>query len=203
MRFTGGSDDRRHPRPLRDTRRREFGGHATRTHSRRTSSGQGHDLVIECFDLRNQGGCGIKTRIRGQQPRGVSEQNERGRTNETGDQRRKAVVITKANLLIRDGIVLIDDWHHTQRPQRLNRAASMEILRAIGKVVRSEEYLSDGEAVGSESVTPRVHQKRLTHRRHGLQRLGVGGPGSTASNGRPAGRDGPARDHDNAEVRRS
>ena len=69
----------------------------------------------------------------------------------------------------------------------------MQILRAIGKVVRCEQDLTNGPVKRRKGAPPSIHEEWLAHGRNGLEDSGLGGTSGPLSDGRPSGRDGSRR----------
>ena len=122
-------------------------------------------------------------------PGGVGQEHEVRRADEVRHQRRQAVVVAEADLLVGHGVVLVHDRHDVQCVQRLERAARVQVLTAVGEVERREQDLTDARAELGEGVAPRVHQERLTHGRDGLQGDAVGRTRSTLPHLGPTGGD--------------
>ena len=107
------------------------------------------------------------------------------RAHQIGDERSQAVVVTVANLFVRDGVIFIDNRHDVERGKRGERSTSVEILRTIRKIEWRKQHLTDRDALASEGVSPRLHQQWLAHRRDCLQRRGVVGTWSSRADTRP------------------
>ena len=90
------------------------------------------------------------------------------------DQRGEAVVVAEADLVVGDGVVLVDDRHHAEVEQAPQRLARVQVLRAHAEVVRREQHLAGDEPVRAEDRAEALHQARLADRGDRLQRADVG-----------------------------
>ena len=106
-------------------------------------------------------------------PGRVGEQHEQVGGEQVGDQRGQAVVVAEADLVVGDGVVLVDHRHHAEVEQPAERGAGVEVLLADREVERGEQHLAADEAVGGEGALVDPHEPALAHRRGGLQRDGV------------------------------
>ena len=88
----------------------------------------------------------------------------------------QAIVVTEADLLVGDGVVLVDDRDHAQVGQVPQRPAGVEVLRAVHEVERGQQDLPGQHAVRLEAVLPQAHEAVLPDGRDGLQDGGVRGP---------------------------
>ena len=91
-----------------------------------------------------------------------------------GNERGEAVVVAEADLVIGDGVVLVDHGHDAEGEQALERLAGVEVLLTVPEVERSQQDLARNEAVGGEHHVPRRHQPVLAHGRHRLERGQIG-----------------------------
>ena len=98
---------------------------------------------------------GVEAGVGGEQPGRVGEQHEQVGVEEVGDQRGEAVVVAEADLVVGDGVVLVDDRHHAELEQPAERAPGVEVLLADDEVERGEQHLARDEAVGGEGARRR------------------------------------------------
>ena len=72
----------------------------------------------------------------------------RSAATQVGDEGGEAVVVAEADLVVGDGVVLVDDGHHAQVEQPPERGAGVEVLLADDEVEGREEHLPGHEPVG-------------------------------------------------------
>ena len=60
----------------------------------------------------------------------VGEQHEQVGGDQVGDERGQAVVVAEADLVVGDGVVLVDDRHHAEVEQPAEGAAGVQVLLA-------------------------------------------------------------------------
>ncbi len=58
-----------------------------------------------------------------------------------GDERGDAVVVAVADLVLGNGVVLVDDRHAAQLEQAGEGLAGVQVLLTVGEVVRYEQHL--------------------------------------------------------------
>ncbi len=155
--------------------------------------------MVDLHYLVDEGGLGDHAGVGREQPRRIGQQQEQLGPDQVGHQRGQPIVVPEADLLVGHGIVLIDHRDHPQLNQVIERAAGMEILRAVDEVQRSQQHLAGQNAVRIEPVLPRAHQAVLADGRHGLQHGGVARAFLAPTQCGPPGRDG-ARRHDDHRV---
>jgi hypothetical protein len=88
-----------------------------------------------------------------------------------GDQRGQAVVVTEADLVVGDGVVLVDDGDDPELEQAVDRAAGVQVLLADTEVERREQHLAGNDSEIGERLLVHPHEPALPHGRHRLQRL--------------------------------
>ena len=81
------------------------------------SSGEGLELVVDLDDLLDQRCLRDEARVGVHQTGRVGEQDEQVGTEELGDERCDAVVVAEADLVVGQGVVLVDDGDHTELEQ--------------------------------------------------------------------------------------
>ena len=101
---------------------------------------------------------------------GVGQQDQQVGIDEVGDQRGDAVVVAPADLVVGDGVVLVDDRHDTQLEQTPQGLPGVQVLGPHDEVERDQQHLAGDEAMGGEGLAVDVHQRELTDGRHRLQR---------------------------------
>ena len=184
----GGGDHRPDARPRGDLRRRQLGGHAPAPPVGAAAAGERLERGVDLDDLLDQRRLGVEPGIGGEQPRGVGEQHQQVGGDEVRHQRGEPVVVAVADLVVGDGVVLVDDRHHAEVEQAPHRLARVQVLRAHAEVVRGEQHLAGEEPVGAEDRAEALHQAGLTDRGDGLQGADVGRARGHAQRGQP-GRD--------------
>ncbi len=83
---------------------------------------------------------------------------------EVGHERGDAVVVAEADLVVGDGVVLVDDRHHPELEQPQQRAAGVEVLAALDEVEGGEQHLAGHQAVAAELVVVDLHEAALADR---------------------------------------
>ena len=109
-------------------------------------------------------------------PGRVGEQHEQLRADQVGHQRRQAVVVAEADLLVGHGVVLVDHRDHAEVDQVAQRPPRVQVLRPVHEVERGQQHLAGQDAVRIEPVLPHAHQPVLAHGRHRLEHGGIDGP---------------------------
>ena len=66
------------------------------------------------------------------------------------DERGEPVVVAEPDLVVGDGVVLVDHGNDTEFEQARQRLARVEVLRALAEVVRREQYLPGDQVVRGE-----------------------------------------------------
>src|SRR5207302_9261603 len=116
-RTVGGSDHRAHARPGRHLGGGQLGCHAaTAAHTPRRA-GNPLELVIDLDDLLDQRGLFVETRVGGEHPGCVGEEDENVGVDEVGDEGGQPVIVTEADLVVGHGVVLVDDRYHAEVQQ--------------------------------------------------------------------------------------
>ena len=115
-----------------------------------------------------------------------------------GDQRGQAVVVAEADLVVGDGVVLVDDRHHAEVEQHPQGLAGVQVLLAVDEVEGRQQHLAADQPVASERpvvVTDQVGLARPPRRPAARPGRWVAARADPRT-GKP-GRDRPARhDHD-------
>ena len=121
-------------------------------------------------------------------PGGVGEQHEQVGGDEVGDEGGEAVVVAEADLVVGDGVVLVDDGHDAEVEQPAERGPGVEVLLAHHEVERGEQHLAADHAVGGEAVLVHAHQAGLADGGRRLQGDGVARTAALRVARAPAGR---------------
>ena len=107
-------------------------------------------------------------------PGGVGEQHEQVGADQVRDQRGEPVVVAVADLVVGDGVVLVDDRHDAEVEEAPQRLARVEVLRAHAEVVGREQHLAREQPVPAQDRAEALDQPRLADRGDRLQRADVG-----------------------------
>ena len=126
--------------------------------------------MVDLHDLLDQGGTCIQPGIGGEQPWRVREQHQEVRLDQVCHERGDAVVVAEPDLVVRDGVVLVDNGHDAEFQEPVEGAAGVEVLGPHEEVQRSQEHLPGYEVVSGELALIGPDEVALTHRRHGLER---------------------------------
>ena len=90
--------------------------------------------------------------IGGEEPGGVGEQHQHVGGDEVRHERGEAVVVAVADLVVGDGVVLVDDRDHAEVEEAPHRLARVEVLRRDAEVVGREQHLAGDETVLAEDA---------------------------------------------------
>ena len=120
--------------------------------------------MIDLDDLLDQRGRRIEARIGGEQARRVGEQHEQVGVDEMGDERGEPVVVTEANLVVGDGVVLVHHRQHAELQQPPNGPARVQVLLAHTEVERREQHLPRHDAELRERPVVDTHEAALPDR---------------------------------------
>ena len=132
------------------------------------------ERFVDLDDLLDQRRVRVVARVGGEQAAGVGQQQQRLGVHEVRDERREPVVVAVADLVVGDGVVLVDDRQHAELAQPLQGLPRVEVLTAMREVVRREQHLTRDDAVRPEQRVHALEEQRLTHGRDRLQRSHVG-----------------------------
>ena len=118
----------------------------------------GLQRLVDLDDLLDERSVGVEPRVGGEQARRVGEQHEQVGADEVGDQRGQAVVVAEADLVVGDGVVLVDDGHHAELEQALERLAGVQVLLAVDEVEWREQDLAGDQVVRGQGLVVDLHQ---------------------------------------------
>ena len=170
----GGDHGAAHRTTRRDARRGELRRHAAAPALGAGAARRGFKRGVDGDDVFDQRGLGVEARVGGEHAVGVGEQHEQVGVDEVGDQRGEPVVVAEADLVVGDGVVLVDDRNHAELEQAGQRLARVQVLLAVHEVERREQHLAAHEAVGVERVVVDPHEPALADGGDGLQRRQIG-----------------------------
>ena len=93
----------------------------------------------------------------------VAEHNQKVGVYFAGDQSAEFVIIAKrrTDFVRADAVVLVEDRHHTQLQQRLDRMAKVQVRFSVIKHSGCQQDLGDGNAVTHKRFAVLGHQQRL------------------------------------------
>ncbi len=94
----------------------------------------------------------------------LGQEDEQPRPRQHGDLRRKRVVVAERDLVCRGRVVLVHDRDGAELEQRVERAAGVQVGRALGHVGRGQEDLGRGDPLRAERVVPRRLEAGLAER---------------------------------------
>ena len=139
----------------------------------------------------------VETRVGGEEPGRVGEQDEHVGVHEVRHERREAVVVAVANLVVGHGVVLVDYGNHAEIEEAPQRVTRMEVLRSHAEVVRGEQHLAREQPVLPEDRADPCHEQRLPDRGDRLEQTRCRWDGSPRpSAGRPGRDRAGAHEHD-------
>ena len=151
----------------------QFGDHATRADpGRRTGDLHVADRVDH---IRHKADAAGARRARRSciQAVHIREQHQRISPDEVCHQCRKPVVVAETDLVARQRIVLVDDRHHAEFQQTVQRALHVAVLDRADRVFGSDQNLADPNAETTERGLILRHQQPLADRGDGLLRRHV------------------------------
>ena len=131
--------------------------------------------MVDLDDLLDQRCLRDEARVGVHQAGGVGQQDEQVGTEELGDERCDAVVVAEADLVVGQGVVLVDDRDHAELEQAFDRRPRVEVLRPDHEVERCQQDLTGDHAEPAEVLAPGLHEPGLSDRGDGLERPGVAG----------------------------
>ena len=99
----------------------------------------------------------------------VGENHQRVGIHQIGHQRAKRVVVAQLDFGGGYGVVFVNHGHDILRQQRLQRAARVQIARAVAQIFVREQDLRGVEPVRGKRVFIGLRDAHLPHRRRGLQ----------------------------------
>ena len=118
---------------------------------------------------RDELGRGILVRIGGVEAIDVRERHAQIGRNQAAHKRRQRVVVAKLDLIDGDGIVLVDDRHHTQLHKAQQGVARVQVGRAARRVVTREQHERGEQVARMELLVVGRRDDALTGRGAGLQ----------------------------------
>ena len=104
---------------------------------------------------------GVEARVGREQPGRVGEQHEQVGGQQVGDERGQAVVVAEADLVVGDGVVLVDHRDDAEVEQAPSVAAGVEVLLADREVERGEQHLAAHQPVGRRARSSYTRISRL------------------------------------------
>ena len=96
---------------------------------------------------------------------------------DVGDERREPVVVAEADLVRRDGVVLVDDRDDAQREQPFQGALGVAVVPAAVQVVGRQQHLADAQPEAGERDGVALGEQQLSHTGRRLLRREVAGAG--------------------------
>ena len=120
-------------------------------------------------------------------PVGVGEEDEDLGAHQMGDERGEPVVVAVADLVVGDGVVLVDDRDDTEVEEPAEGLSGVEVLGALPEVVGGEEHLAGDELAGVEELGDAGHEPGLADRGDRLEGADVTGALVEAEGGKSGG----------------
>ena len=130
--------------------------------------------TVNAHDLLDERRGRVETRIGREHARRIGEEDKQVGVHEMGNEGREAIVVAEPDLVVGEGVVLVDDGHRSQLEQSRERLARVEVLPALDEVVRNEQHLRGHQPVRREDVVVGAHEAALPSRGKRLQCRGVG-----------------------------
>ncbi len=105
--------------------------------------------VVDLDDLLDERRLGVEAGVAGEQARLVGQQHQQVGADQVGDEGGHAVVVAEADLVVGDGVVLVDDGHDAELEQARQRRPGVEVLLAHHEVEGRQQHLAaDQPALG-------------------------------------------------------
>ena len=99
----------------------------------------------------------------------IGQDDQRVSVHQVGHQRAQGVVIAELDLVIDDGVVLVDDRDDLELQQGQQGGAGIEVALAVGQVRVGQEHLRAGHAVAAQLRLVHLHQAHLADGSSSLQ----------------------------------
>ena len=94
------------------------------------AAGQRLEGVVDLDDLLDQRRRGVEAGIGGEQAGGVGEQDQQVGVEQVGHEGGEAVVVAEADLVVGDGVVLVDDRYDAELEQPVEGPPGVQVLLA-------------------------------------------------------------------------
>ncbi len=141
---SGMGDEAAHARPGRHLRRRQFRDHPATSAGGPGPRGNPLEFLVDLRDLLDESGVRAQPRICVHQARSVREQHKELGGHQLGHECSNTVIVAEADLVIGNGVVLVDHRYHAQLEQSLQRGAGLQVLGAVAEVQGCEQHLTRG-----------------------------------------------------------
>ncbi len=168
IRLPSRSDDGGGAAPGRAPRGKHFGEHAAASEMAAHAARHFFQVGIVRPGFADQFRVLVAARILGVQAGLVGEDHQGIGLDEIGHQRCQGVVVAEADLVGRDGVVLVDDRDHVELEQRAQRGARVQIALTVGQVLVGQQDLCGVHAVLAEARLVGFDQPHLPYRSGGL-----------------------------------
>ena len=142
-----------------------LGDHAALGYARTGAAGHGFEAAIIGASFLDQGGRRIKARIGAVEAGLVGKNDQRLGLHQIGHQRPQRIVVAELDLVGDHGVVFVDDGDHTERKQRAQSGAGIQIALAIGQIGVGEQHLRGMQSVLAKRRLVDLYQSHLAHRR--------------------------------------
>ena len=147
----------------------DLGQHAAAADAGAGASGHRFQRRVAGGGFGNEARLRVLARVGRVQAALVGEDHVRIGVHQVGHEGAQGVVVAELDLVVDDGVVLVDDRDHLQRQQREQRRARVEVALAVGQVGVRQQHLGAGHAVRRQPRLVHLHQPHLPHRGGGLQ----------------------------------
>ena len=149
--------------------RQNFGEHAAFAYARARATGHGFKGGVTRLTHVHKRRIGHLARVGLVQATLIGEDDEGVGLDQVGHQSPQGVVVAKLDFVVDDGVVFVDDRHHTQLEQLEQGGARVEVTLTIGQVGVGEQNLGTAHATSAQLGFVHLHQTHLAHRRCSLQ----------------------------------
>ena len=155
---------------MRNPRGGELGRHAARAESRLGIRAGRHRVMFggQLVEPGNMRCLRVRARVRRVEAVNIRQEHQHIRAHHLGDARGQPVIVAIADLVGRDGVILVDDRNRPDFQQGLQRRAGVQPAAAVFRVAEGEQGLADGDIMRLESPADGRHQAQLADGRGGL-----------------------------------
>ena len=157
------ADDHGNARHHKHARRLDLGNHAARAHRGARTARCAHYGAVDALHALNQTRIGVGVGVCVIQAVNIGEDNHQIGVNQTGNQRRQRIVVSEANLLNGNGIVLVDNGDHAQLKQATQRVTRMQVSRTIRRIASRKQYHRSQQVMLGKRVGVRRGKRALPH----------------------------------------
>mmetsp|Transcript_53734 Transcript_53734/g.126549 ORF Transcript_53734/g.126549 Transcript_53734/m.126549 type:complete len:235 (-) Transcript_53734:393-1097(-) len=154
----------------------DLGQHAAPADARARAARHALQLGITRLRVVDEARLRVLARVCRVQAALVGEDHQHIGLDEIGHQGPQRVVVAELDLVVDDGVVLVDDRQHTVGHQSQQRRAGIEVALTVRQVGMCEQHLGAVQAVGTKLAFVHLRQAHLADGRRRLQLVQFLGP---------------------------